>query len=122
MKGGQLPPPSAAGSAASDALENFDADRNQDHGAQHRQRDGKNRLDSAQSVRGDGRKCATQGSNDGIGSSLKLYPLPLKIFTAILTAALIAKMKEQIRKPAEKPMSASMEKSDEITSINAAIS
>lgn len=121
MKGGSCPP-SAAGSAASDALENLDADSNQNHGTQYRQRDGKNRLDSAQSVRSDGRKCATQGSNDGIGSSLKLYPLPLKILTAILTAALIPKMKEHIRKPAEKPIRANTEKSDVITSINAAIS
>lgn len=121
MKGGSCPP-SAAGSAASYALENLDADGNENERTQHRQRDGKNCLDGAQSIGSDASESASQGSNDGIGSGLKLYPLPLKILTAILTAALIAKMNEQIRKPAEKPRRATTEKSEFMKSISEAIS
>lgn len=102
MKGGSCPP-SAAGSAASDALENLDADGNQDHRAENRQRDRKNRLDSAESVIGNRAESGAESSHDRISSSLNNYPLPLKILVAMATAARIPYIAEHTRKPAEKP-------------------
>lgn len=89
MKGGCCPP-SAAGSAASDTLEDSDADGNEDESAENRKRDRQNCFDSAQSVRSHRAKSSGQRSHNRIGSSLSTYPLPLKILIAMATAALIA--------------------------------
>ena len=76
-------------SATRNFAENLDADADDDDGTKDGQRDRQDCRNSAKRITGNRAKGSAESSHNRISSSLKNYPLPLKILVAMATAARI---------------------------------
>lgn len=76
-------------SATRNFAENLNTDANHNDSTENGQRNGQDCFDGRESIRSNGAESGAESRHNRVGSSLKDYLLPLKIFVAMATAARI---------------------------------